>query len=197
MDQLSAEQFQGVDKNDILFVEDLLTLNNLLYDIDFVDGNIIGGLARQSVQKYENFMRLLGYNNHICYVNNVDAVLQSFCCIICDTFFSRIFNLDRHLTTCSERVKHVYPKNICQTQETLFDKLDSFRSECTEEQTLFKNLAIFDFESFCVQEESFRETDTTKPIGKLISISSDLVREPIFLCNSDPIISLILSSVLL
>ena len=35
--------------NDIPIVEDLLTLNILLYDIDIVDGNIVGELARRSV----------------------------------------------------------------------------------------------------------------------------------------------------
>ena len=65
--------------NDILVVEDLLTLNILLYDIDIVHGNIIGELARRSVQKYENTVRLLRYNNLICYVNNTNAVFQSFC----------------------------------------------------------------------------------------------------------------------
>ena len=86
--------------------------------------------------------------------------------------------------------KNVYPKNVYQTQKTLFDKLDSLGIEYTKEQTLFKNLAIFDFESICVQEENFRDTDTTKWIGKHIpilnSISSKLVKEPFFLCNSDP-----------
>ena len=53
MDGLNADHFQGVNMNDFPFVEDLLTLNILLYDIDFVDGNIIGELARRSVQKYE------------------------------------------------------------------------------------------------------------------------------------------------
>ena len=105
MDGLSADQFQGVHLKDIPFVEDLLTLNIVLYDIDFVDGNIIGELARRSVQKYGNTVRLLRYNNHICYVNNINAVFQSFRCPICDTFFNRTFNLQRHLTTCSEQVK--------------------------------------------------------------------------------------------
>ena len=41
LDGLSADQFHGVQMNDILFVEDLLTLNVVLYDIDIVDGNII------------------------------------------------------------------------------------------------------------------------------------------------------------
>ena len=66
MDRLSADQFQGVHMNDIPIVKDLLTLNILLYDIDIVDGNIICELARRSVEKYENNVRLLRYNNHIC-----------------------------------------------------------------------------------------------------------------------------------
>ena len=72
--------------NDIPIVEDLLTLNILLYDIDIVDGNIIGELARRSVKKYEYTVRLLRYNNHICYVNNINAVFQSFHCPNCNTF---------------------------------------------------------------------------------------------------------------
>ena len=187
MDGLSADQFHGVRMNDIPIVEDLLTLNILLYDIDIVDGNIIGELARRSVQNYDNTVRLLRYNNHICYVSNINAVIQSFRCPNCDTFFNRTFNLERHLTTCSERVKNVYPRNVYQIRETLFDKLDSFGINYTSEQKLFKNLAIFDFESVCVQEKTFRDTITTTWIGKhapiSVSISSNLVEEPIFLCT--------------
>ena len=146
MDGLNPNQFQGVHMNDIPTVEDLLTLTIVLYDIDNVDGNIIGELARWSVQKYENTVRLLRYNNHICFVNNINAVFQSFRCPNCDTFFNRTFNLERHLTTCRERMKKVYPKNVYQIRETLFDKLDSFGIKYTSGQKLFKNLAIFDFE---------------------------------------------------
>ena len=190
MDGLSADQFQGVHMNDIPIVEDLLILNILLYDRDNVDGNIVGEIARRSVQKYENTVRLLRYNNHICYVNNINAVFQSFRCPNCDTFFNRTFNLERHLTRCSERVKNVYPRNVCQIRETLCDKPDSFGINYTSEQKLFKTLAIFNFESICVQNETFRDTITTTWIGKhvpiSVSISSNLVEEPIFLCNFDP-----------
>ena len=55
MERLSADQFQGVHMNDIPFFEDLLTLNIVLYDIDIVDGNIIGELARRSVQKIRKY----------------------------------------------------------------------------------------------------------------------------------------------
>ena len=91
MDGLSPDRFKGVHMNDIPIVEDLLTLNTLLYYIDIVDGNIIGELARRSVQKDDNSVRLLRYNNYICYVKNINAVFQSFRCPNCDTFFNRTF----------------------------------------------------------------------------------------------------------
>ena len=58
-DGMSPNQFQGVHMNDIPIVEDLLSLNILLNDIDIVDENVVGELARRSVQKYENTVRLL------------------------------------------------------------------------------------------------------------------------------------------
>ena len=60
----------------------------------------------------------------------------------------------------------------------------------TDELQLFKNVAIFDFESVCVREDGFTDTETTKWIGKhvpmFVSISSDLLQDPIFICNSNP-----------
>ena len=40
MDGYSPNQFQGVHMNDVPTVEDLLTLNILLYDIDIVIGTL-------------------------------------------------------------------------------------------------------------------------------------------------------------
>ena len=183
-------KFQGVHLNDIPIVEDLLQLNVFLYDIDFVDRELIGELARRSIQKYEKSVTLLRYNNHICYVNNINALFKAFRCTTCDTFFSKTGNLERHLATCSHRIKHTYPKNVYELRETLFEKLDAFNIPYVSEQKLFKNLAIFDFESICVKEESYKQTETTKWIGihvpLSVSISSNLIPEPIFLCNANP-----------
>ena len=52
-----------------LIVEDLLTLNVLLYDTDTVDGKIVGEIARGNLLKYEYAVRLLGHSNHICFVS--------------------------------------------------------------------------------------------------------------------------------
>ena len=162
----------------------------MLYGIDIVSGNIFGKLARRSVQKYDNTVRLFRHNVHICYVSNINAVFQSFRCPNYDIFFSRTFNFERPLTTCSKRVENVYPRNVRQIRETLFDKLDSFGIKFTSQQKFFKNLAKFDFESICVEEKSFKDKKTTTWIREhapiLVSISSKPVEEPVFFYNSDP-----------
>ena len=171
-------------------VEKMLQLNIFLYDIDFVDGELIGELARRSIQKFEKSFKLLRYNNQICYVSDMNSFLKPFCCSTCDTIFSKTGNLERHLITCSERVKNIYAKNVYQLRENLFEKLDSFNIPYREDQQLFKNLGVFDFESVCNKEERYKETETTKWIGKhvpiSVSISSNLIPEPVFPCNSGP-----------
>ena len=189
MDELSLSQFQGVYMKDIPIIEQLLFLNILLYDFDIVEGNNVGELVWRKLPKYENTVRLLRYNLHLRYVSNINAVIQSFPCPISDTFSNRLTNLEPKLITCSERVKKIHPRNVYQIPEAIIVKLDCFEIKYTTEQKLIGNLATFDFESFCVDEQIFIDTNTTTSIGKhlaiSISISSNLVEEPIFFCNSD------------
>ena len=62
---------------DIPKVEEMLRFNIFLYDTDSADGELIWELARRSIQKFGKSTKLLRYNNHICYVNNLNAVVQS------------------------------------------------------------------------------------------------------------------------
>ena len=77
-----------------------------------------------------------------------------------------------------------------QLRETKFDKLDEFDTPYSDNPKLFKNTAISIFESICEQEDKFRDTDTTTWIAKhvpiSVSISSNLIEQPTFLCNSMP-----------
>ena len=50
-DEEDVSNFRGVQLNDILKVEDLFQLNIFLFDIDFVDGELIGELSRRIIQK--------------------------------------------------------------------------------------------------------------------------------------------------
>ena len=100
-------KFQGVHMTDTPKMEEMLHLNIFLFDTDFVDGELIGELCRRNIQKYEKSVKLSRYNNHICYVNNINALFKALRCTTCDTFFSKTGNLERHSVTCSYRVKHI------------------------------------------------------------------------------------------
>ena len=176
--------------DDIPSVENIVGINIFIYDIDLIDGARVGELARRSIKKYEKNVQLIRYNSHNCYVDNINALFKAFRCSTYDTYFQKTGSLECHLVRCSERVKHIYPKNMYRLRETLFDKPDSFDIQYTDDQKLFSNLAVFDFESICIPEEKFINTETRTWIGKhvpiSVSISSNLIAMSKFLCNSNP-----------
>ena len=142
------------------------------------------------MQQFEITVRLVRQNNQVCFVSNIKAAFQWFCCPIVTLFFYQTLSLEPLLTTSSEWVKNLYLRNIYQVHKTVFDKLDSFGIKYSSEQKLFEKSAIFDFEPIFVQEEIFEDITTTTCIGKrlliFVSISSNIVNEPIFLWNCNP-----------
>ena len=144
----------------IAAVEDIEQADSFLYDIDLVGGSMIGELARRGVGKHSIVVRLLRYSCHICHVLNINALLKAYRCPSCDQFIKMAQHLEQHLTTCKERVKHVFPRKVYELRETLFDNLDSFNIPHSDDQKLFKNKAKFHFESIYKQLVEFRDTDT-------------------------------------
>ena len=185
-----AINFRGVSIDHLVFVENAIKHNIFIYDIDIEEGEFVGELARRSVEMYERNINLLRYNNHICYVDDINTFFKRFRCPSCDTFIKYVSNFNRHVKSCKDRVQHIYPKSVYALRETLFDKLDAFGISYNHDQKLFKNLANFDFESICVPTEELKDTNTTTWIGKhepiSVSISTNLIGEPVFLCDKDP-----------
>ena len=178
----STASFQGVYMKDNPIVEDLVQKNIFLYDIDLVDGAMIEEVAG-IVGKHFNTFQFLRYYSHIRYVTKFIALFEASRCPPCDLFINSAGNLERHLTICRKRVKHNFPKNVNQLRETLVDNFDSFGILCTHNQKLFNNMAIFDFESFYVEDENFKDTEATAWIGKHIPISVSILSNFIQECN--------------
>ena len=53
------KQFCGVLMDNLPVVEDVVEKNIFIYDIDIKDGDFVGELARRSIGKYENTVKLL------------------------------------------------------------------------------------------------------------------------------------------
>ena len=68
-------------------------------------------------------------------------------------------------------------------------ELDVFNIPYTEDQKLFSNVAVSDFESICVPREELKATETTTWVRKhvpiSVSISSNLQVDPMFSCEKD------------
>ena len=129
-------------------------------------------------------MKLLTFNNHNIHTNDIDSYFSCFRCSSCDCFFNRSDNFNRHLLTCKDRVRYINPKNAYALRETIYEKLDGFNIPYTEDQKLFSNVAVFDFELICVPTEKLKSIETTTRIGKhvpiSVSISSNLQDDRIF-----------------
>ena len=170
------KNFRGVSVEDLPVVEEIVQRNIFIYDFDIQEGEYVVELARRSIGRFDRTVKLLRFNNHIIDTNDIDSFFKCFRCPSCDTFFKRSEFLNKHLLRCKDRVKHIYPKNVYELRDTLFEKLEVFSLPVSEDNKLFKNLAIFDFESICVPTEELKETKTTTWIGKhvpiLVSISS-------------------------
>ena len=117
---LSVQNFRGFGLQDRDIVERLAEVNILVYDIEVLGGGNIGELAEQTLRRFNSKATLLGYNNHICYATVVNKVFKSFRCFTCNTFFTKSFNLQRHMPKCEELVKNIYPKSVYHHRETLF-----------------------------------------------------------------------------
>ena len=70
------------------------------------------------------------------------------------------------MKTFKDWIQHVYPKSVYTLRETLFDNFDGFENKCEADQKLFKNLAVFDFESTCVKSNEQKDTNSTTRTGK-------------------------------
>ena len=181
--------FRGVSMDHLVFVENAIKHNIFLYDIDIEDGDFVGEFARRSTEMYENNINLLRYNNHICYVDDINTFFKRFRYPNCKTLIRRAGNFHHHVKSCKDRIQHVYPKSVYTLRETLFDKLDGFGIRYEEDQKLFKNLAVCGFQSIYIPSNE-KKTNTITWIGKhepiSVSISSNLLQETVFLCNQDP-----------
>ena len=144
MDRLSDDQFQGVHMNDVPIVEDLLTLNILLYDIDFWMGALSENLLDEVCRNAKNCTTA-----EICYVNNIHSVFQYFRCPNCDTFFNRTFNLEQHLTTWpnfNDNMETLWPHEIVYSSP-LAEVSNSVQLQFLEHkiQMTISNLTAFDY----------------------------------------------------
>ena len=105
-------------------VEVLLHLNIFLQEIGNLDGKSISELAKQSVKEHDKTIRLLRYNNHICYVSKHSSNFQCFRCHSCDTFFKRRSILTKNRLSVVSRLNTFLEQTFIKQRKTFFASLN-------------------------------------------------------------------------
>ena len=80
-----------------------LDVNNI------VQGELLYGSKKLEMDMQSNFVDLLLVDNHTCLIRNLNVFFRRFKCIKCEQYFLRLFELNRHLKSCSEKSDHSYP----------------------------------------------------------------------------------------
>ena len=187
-----GNSFPGVHEDDILILKEPTDGIIQVYTI-FIDdqSEIYAKLIRRSCLKRAQTTSLLKYDNHICWTADINKFLKKFRCCICDQYFDRSFNLLRHMQNFSKNMQHKYTTGVYQLSETVFERLGDAKNNVPLDLRLFSRLIIFDFESITVPDNTIRNTELTPWIGKHVpinlSITSNQLTQPIFLCNEDPL----------
>ena len=68
--------------------------------------------------------------------------------------------------------------------------MKAFDIELAEDKLVFSNFAVFGFESICVKGSTITDTKTTARVVKQepisVSITSNLLKEPLCICDTEP-----------
>ena len=94
-------KFRVVYIEDTAAKEVVVQLENFLYHIHILDGSLIVELAKGSLRKFFNTVRLFCY---ICYVSNIKALFKAYGGPSSDQCNNRASNVEGHLVTCKERM---------------------------------------------------------------------------------------------
>ena len=120
----------------------------------------------------------------------MNDLFKAFRCTTCDTFFSKTGKLERKLVTCSDRVKHIYPENVYELRETLFENLHAFNIPYRFDQKTVQELGTFWLGVHLCRgrliQANCKYNADQEACTYQVSISCNLIPEPIFLCDANP-----------
>ena len=121
----------GVSQEDLTVVEEIVQRNFFIYDFDIQEGEYVGQLARRGIGRLDKTVKLLKFNNHIIHTSAFDALAKA-------SFLHKSDHFNQHLLRCKDRMRHIYPKNVYELRETLFEKLEGFNLSVSEDNKIFQ-----------------------------------------------------------
>ena len=78
MSGYDLKNFCGASAEDLPVVKEIVERNIFIYDFDIQEGEYVGELARRSIGRFGQTVKLLRFNHHIVHRNDIDSCFESF-----------------------------------------------------------------------------------------------------------------------
>ena len=131
---------------------------------------MFGELVRRT-RKNHKAVLLEQKHGHSCFVSDSKININAYRCCSSGQFIKKTPDFEQNVTTCKKELNIIFRKLCINCENHLSGKLASLSMSYANVQKLFKDMEIFDFESICVQEDQFRDSDTATWIGMRVPIS--------------------------
>ena len=93
-------------------------------------------------------MRLNVYENHLSLITDFEKYCHVFQCTKCNVLFKRSGDFNRHMKSCSGKVRETFPGGVYRNPPTLFERLEEIGIRVPPEDRHYPFFACFDFEAF-------------------------------------------------
>ena len=163
--QKNVHDFTGIELTDLPDAEKFCScaIRKFSTELDVnkvVQGELLYRSKTLEMDMQSNFVDLLLVDNHTCLIRNLNVFFRQFKYINCEQYFSRLFDLNRHLKSCSEKSDHSYPSGKYTPTDTYFTTLETVFDVCvSHEHRFYKSFVTFDFESILRQKSSSQQTN--------------------------------------
>ena len=142
--QISFQDFKGINLFDFPELEDYFQINFIVYELDGTTTKLV----QRSRELYSETMRLNVYENHLSLITDFEKYCHVFQCTKCNVLFNRNNNFNRHMKSCSGKVRETFPGDVYRNPPTLFERLEEIGIRVPPEDRQYPFFACFDFEAF-------------------------------------------------
>ena len=138
-------------------IENFNKTNNVLYDLDFARGILVGDFARSTEQLF-NTLHLLRCSCHTWYVSSIDILFEAYRCPSGDHFNDKGREVERQLTTL-ENDFSIFFQKTCISTVTRFWQIRRFWHPLHRRKNVFQECVFLGFTSICVEQKDFKDRE--------------------------------------
>ena len=136
--QISFQDFKGINLFDFPELEDYFQINFIVYELDGTTAKLV----QRSKELYSETMRLNVYENHLSLITDFEKYCHVFQCTKCNVLFDRNNNFNRHMKSCSGKVRETFPGGVYRNPPTLFERLEEIEIRVPPEDTIIRFLLV-------------------------------------------------------